>query len=127
VTDGSKKKDCLIALNEDTRICWADQETFIKEQSYGKRKYPGPTGQGSAKSFDATGTYSARDMQALNATFANPGHTASLPSEQAKGGAMAAQWTCGQVPPLVPTAQGVDRKDPQLAYAKTLLTVSKRQ
>ena len=35
--------------------------------SYGKRKHPGPTGQGVAKPFDATGTYSARDMQALNA------------------------------------------------------------
>ena len=86
-------------------------------------KYPGPTGQGSAKPFDATGTYSVRDMQALTATFANPGHTASLPSEQAKGEAMAAQWTCGQVPPLAPMAEGVDRKDPQLAYARTLLTV----
>ena len=54
-TDGSKKKDCLIALNEDTRICWADQETFATgfedkydmrptahkgAMSYGKRKHP---------------------------------------------------------------------------------------
>ena len=137
-TDGSKKKDCLIALNEDTRICWADQETFATgfedkydvrqaahkgAMAYGKRKHPGPTGQGSAKPFDATGTYSARDMQALNATFANPGQSTSLPSEQAKGEAMAAQWTCGQVPLLAPMAEGVDRKDPQLAYARTLLTV----
>ena len=36
---------------------------------------------------------------------------------------MAAQWTCGQVPLLAPMAEGVDRKDPQLAYARTLLTV----
>ena len=137
-TDGSKKKDCRIALSDDTRICWADQETFTTgfedkydmrqmahkgAMTYGKRKHPGPTGKGSAKSFDATGTYSARDMQALNATFANPDHTATLPTEQAKGKAGASQWTCGQVPPLAPMAEGGDRKDPQLAYAKTLLTV----
>jgi len=137
-TDGSKKKDCLIALNEETRIGWADQETFTTgfedkydmrqtaykgAMSYGKRKHPGPTGQGSAKSFDATGTYSARDMQTLNATFANPGHSAFLPPEQAKGEAMAAQWKCGQVPVLAPMEEGVDRKDPQIAYARTLLTV----
>ena len=36
---------------------------------------------------------------------------------------MAAQWTCGQVPLLAPMAEGVDRKDPQIAYARTLLTV----
>ena len=137
-TEGSKKRDCLIALNEDTRIDWADQETFATGfedkydmrptaqkgvMSYGKRKHPGPTGQGIARPFDATGTYSARDMQALNATFANPEKEASTPPEKAKGAATAAQWTCGQVPPLAPMAEGGDRKEPQIAYARTLLTV----
>ena len=122
-TEGSKKKDCLIALNEDTRIDWADQETFATGfedkydmrptaqkgvMSYGKRKHPGPTGQGIAKPFDATGTYSARDMQALNATFANPEQEASSPPEKAKGAATAEQWTCGRVPPLAPMADGGD-------------------
>ena len=82
-----------------------------------------PAGQFSAKPFDATGTYSARDMQALTATFANPARTAFLTPERAKGEAAAAQWTCGQVPPLEPIVEGVDRKDSQLAYARTLLTV----
>jgi hypothetical protein len=62
-------------------------------------------------------------MQALTATFANPVRSAFLTPEQAKGEAAAAQWTCGQVPPLEPMVEGVDRKDPQLAYARTLLTV----
>ena len=136
--DGSKKKDCLTALNDDTRICWASQETFTtgfeakygmrriackEEPPHGKRKYSDPAGQGSTRSFDATGTYSARDMQALTATFANPAHTAFLTPEQAKGEAGSTQWACGQVPPLEPMVEGVDRKDPQLAYARTLLTV----
>ena len=137
-SEGSKKKDCLIALNEDTRIDWADQETFTTGfedkydmrptaqkgvMSYGKRKHPGPMGQGGARPFDATGTYSARDMQTLNATFANPEKEVSSSSEKAKGTAIAVQWTCGQVPPLAPKADGGDRKEPQIAYARTLLTV----
>ena len=137
-TDAGKKKDCIIALNDDTRICWASQETFTtgfeskygmrhitpkEEIPHGKRKYSDPAGQFSAKPFDATGTYSVRDMQALTATFANPVRTAFLTPEQAKGEAAAAQWTCGQVPPLEPIVEGVDRKDSQLAYARTLLTV----
>ena len=38
-TDAGKKKDCLIALSDDTRICWASQETFITgfESEYGMR------------------------------------------------------------------------------------------
>ena len=90
--------------------------------SYGKRKHPSPTGQDVAKPFNATGTYSARDMQALNATFANPVQAASAP-EKAKRAATAEQWTCGQVPPLAPAAEGGDRQEPQIAYARTLLTV----
>ena len=136
--EGSKKTDCLIALNDDSRIDWADKETFTTGfedkydmrptaqkggVSYGKRKHPGPMGQGGARSFDATGTYSARDMQTLNDTFANPEKEVSSSSEKAKGTAIAAQWTCGQVPPLAPKADGGDRKEPQIAYARTLLTV----
>ena len=62
-------------------------------------------------------------MQTLNATFANPEKEASSSLEKAKGTAIAAQWTCGQVPPLAPKADGGDRKEPQIAYARTLLTV----
>ena len=47
-------------------------------------------------------------MQALNETFANPAVTAFSLPEQAKGGTTAAQWTCGQVPPLGPSAEGGD-------------------
>jgi len=116
-TDASKKKDCIIVLNDDTRICWATHETFVtgfeskygirhiipkEEIPHGKRKYSDPVGQGSAKTFDATGTYSVRDMQALTATFADPAHTVSLKPGQAKGEAVASQWTFGQVPPLEP-------------------------
>ena len=139
-TDAGKKKDRIIALNDDTRSCWASHETFTtgfedkygmrqighkEEVPHGKRKYSDPAGQVSAKPFDVTGTYSARDMQALTETFANPAVTAFLLPEQAKGGTAATQWTCGQVPPLGPLAEGGDRKDPQLAYARTLLTVFK--
>ena len=135
-TDAGKKKDCIIALNDDTRICWASQETFTtgfehkygmrhitrkEEIRHGKRKHSDPAGQFSAKPFDATGTYSARDMQALTATFANSARTAFLTPERARGEAAAAQWTCGQVPPFEPIVEGVDRKDSQLAYARTLL------
>jgi len=137
-TGAGKKKDSIIALNDDTRICWASHETFItgfeskygmrhitpkEEIPHGKRKHSDPAGQFSAKPFGATGTYSVRDMQALTATFANPVRTAFLTPEQTKGEAATAQWTCGQVPPLEPMVAGVDRKDPQLAYARTLLTV----
>ena len=139
-TDAGKKKDRIIALNDDTRSCWASHETFTtgfegkygmrqigrkEEVPHGKRKYSDPAGQVSAKPFDVTGTYSARDMQALTETFANPAFTAFLTPEQAKGETAATQWTCGQVPPLEPLAEGGDRKDPQLAYARTLLTVFK--
>ena len=133
-------KGCLQyhCLNDDTRICWASQETFTtgfedkygmrhitreEEIPHGKRKCSDPAGQFSAKLFHTTGTYSARTMQALTATFANPARTASLTPERAKGEAAAAQWTCGQVPLLEPTVEGVDRKNSQLAYARTLLTV----
>ena len=40
-----------------------------EEVPHGKRKYSDPAGQVSAKPFDATGTYSARDMQALTETL----------------------------------------------------------
>ena len=116
-TDAGKKKDCIIALNDDTRICWASHETFTtgfegkygmrqigrkEEMPHGKRKYSDPAGQVSVKPFDVTGTYSARDMQALTETFANPAITAFLTPERAKGEIAATQWTCGQVPPLKP-------------------------
>ena len=127
------KKNRIIALNDDIRSCWASHETFTTgfEGKYGmrqigrKEEYSDPAGQVSAKPFDVTGTYSARDMQALTETFANPAFTAFLTPEQAKGETAATQWTCGQVPPLEPLAEGEDRKDPQLAYARTLLTVFK--
>ena len=81
-----------------------------EEIPHGKRKYSDPAGQVSAKPFDATGTYSVRDMQALTGTFANPVRSAFLTPEQAKGEAAAAQWTCGQVPPLEPMVEGVTER-----------------
>ena len=63
--------------------------------------------------------YSVRDMQAL-ATFANPAHTAFLTPEQAKE----RQWLRnGHVDKCRHLNLWQDRKDPQLAYARTLLTV----
>ena len=62
------KEDCIIALNDDTRIYWASHETFTtgfegkygmrqigrkEEIPHGKRKHPDPAGQFSAKPFDA--------------------------------------------------------------------------
>ena len=55
-----------------------------EEVPHGKRKYTDPAVQVSAKPLDATGPYSARDMQALNETFANPAGKAFLSPEQAK-------------------------------------------
>ena len=63
-----------------------------------------------------------RDMQALNATRANPEQATSSPPKKERA-ATAEQWTCGQVPPLAPMAEGCDRKEPQIAYTRTLLTV----
>ena len=137
-TDAGKKKDRIIALSDDTRRCWASHETFItgfeykygvrqigrkEEVPHGKRKYTDPAVQVSAKPLDATGPYSARDMQALNETFANPAGKAFLSPEQAKEVAVNTQWKCGQVPPLGSSEEGEDRKDSQLAYARTLLAV----
>ena len=137
-TDAGKKKDRIIALSDDTRRCWASHETFItgfeykygvrqigrkEEVPHGKRKYTDPAVQVSAKPPDATGPYSARDMQALNETFANPAGKAFLSPEQAKEVAVNTQWKCGQVPPLGSSQEGEGRKDSQLAYARTLLAV----
>jgi hypothetical protein len=137
-TDAGKKKDRIIALSDDTRRCWASHETFAtgfeykygvrqsgrkEEVPHGKRKYTDPAVQVSAKPLDATGPYTARDMQALNETFATPAGKAFLSPEQTKGVAVNTQWKCGQVPPLGPAQEGETRKDTQLAYARTLLTV----
>ena len=52
-----------------------------------------------------------------------PPVTCFLSPEQTKGVAVNTQWKCGQVPPLGPAQEGETRKDTQLAYARTLLTV----
>jgi hypothetical protein len=137
-TDAGKKKDRIIALSDDTRRCWASHETVAtgfeykygvrqsgrkEEVPHGKRKYTDPAVQVSAKPLDATGPYTACDMQALNETFATPAGKAFLSPEQTKGVAVNTQWKCGQVPPLGPAQEGETRKDTQLAYARTLLTV----
>ena len=94
-----------------------------EEVTHGKRKYTDPAIQVSAKPLDATGPYSARDMQALNETFANPASKVFLSPKHTKEVAVNTQWKCGQVPPLGSSAEGEDRKDSQLAYARTLLIV----
>ena len=92
-----------------------------EENSHGKRKYTDPTGQTSTQQLDPTGNYSVRDLQKLNATFADRSETksTSMPSHTTRKVTM---WRHGEVPPLGPATEGRARAAKQLAYARTLLT-----
>ena len=125
-----------IAPSEDTRLRSASHETFStgfedkhcksldgrnEDFSHGKRKHSDSSGQVRASQFDPTGTYSARDMQALNEAFADPPPSIDAADRKPHSQDDVAQWTYGQVPALGPGAEGSDRGTAQLAYARTLL------
>ena len=136
--DKGKVIERTIAPSEDTRCRSASHETFStgfgfedkyckslggrnEDFSHGKRKHSDSSGQVRARQFDPTGTYSARDMQALNEAFADPPPSTDASDRKPRGQGDGAQWTYGQVPALGPEAEGSDRGITQLAYARTLL------
>ena len=132
-----KVTDKTIALNRESRCSSAGHETFKtgfehksamklmlrkEENLHSKRKYSASSGQTSTQQFDPSGNYSARDLQKLNATFADQSEAKStaMPTHTTSKVTM---WRHGEVPPLGPAAEGRARAGKQLAYARTLLTV----
>ena len=131
--------DKQIALSSETRCGTADHENFqtgcehkvaIKwrsrkdEQLHGKRKFSDPTGQISVRPVDPTGSYSARDLQKLNAAFAEHASVKSSTSGPSHTTSKATMWRHGEVPPLGPITDGRARVTKQLEYACTLLAVA---
>ena len=85
-----------------------------EENLHGKRKYSDPSGQTSTQQFDPSGNYSARDLQKLNATFADQSESkTAMPTHTTSKVTM---WRHGEVPPLGPAAEGRARAGKQLAY-----------
>ena len=132
-----KVTDRTIALNKESRCSSAAHETFKtgfehksamkpmprrEENLHGKRKYSDPSGQTSTQQFDPSGNYSARDLQKLNATFADQSETKSAATVPTHTTSKVTMWRHGEVPPLGPAAEGRARAAKQLAYARTLLT-----
>ena len=133
-----KVTDKTIALNRESRCSSAVHETFKtgfehksamkpmprrEENLHGKRKYSDPSGQTSTQQFDPSGNYSARDLQKLNATFADQSESKSAATVPTHTTSKVTMWRHGEVPPLGPAAEGRARAAKQLAYARTLLTV----
>ena len=131
-----KVTDRTIALNKESRCSSAAHETFKtgfehksamkpmprrEENLHGKRKYSDPSGQTSTQQFDPSGNYSARDLQKLNATFADQSETKSAATVPTHTTSKVTMWRHGEVPPLGPAAEGRARAAKQLAYARTLL------
>ena len=129
-------KDKAIALNQESRCSSAAHETFKtgfehkvamkpqlrrEEHLHGKRKYSDPSGQTGTQQFDPSGNYSARDMQKLNATFADQSVSKSATPVPTHTTSKVTMWRHGEVPPLGPAAEGRARAAKQLAYARTLL------
>ena len=132
-----KVTDKTIALNKESRCSSAAHETFKtgfehkiamksmprrEENLHGKRKYSDPSGQTCAQQFDPSGNYSARDLQKLNATFADQSESKSAATVPTHTTSKVTMWRHGEVPPLGPAAEGRARAAKQLAYARTLLT-----
>ena len=129
-------KDKAIALSQESRCSSAAHETFKtgfehkvamkpqlrrEEHLHGKRKYSDPSGQTGTQQFDPSGNYSARDMQKLNATFADQSVSKSATPVPTHTTSKVTMWRHGEVPPLGPAAEGRARAAKQLAYARTLL------
>ena len=75
-----------------------------------------------SQQFDPSGNYSARDLQKLNATFADQSESKSAATVPTHTTSKVTMWRHGEVPPLGPAAEGRARAAKQLAYARTLLT-----
>ena len=107
-----KVTDRTIALNKESRCSSAAHETFKsgfehkiamkpmprrEENLHGKRKYSDPSGQTSTQQFDPSGNYSARDLQKLNATFADQSETKSAATVPTHTTSKVTMWRHGEV------------------------------
>ena len=132
-----KVTDKTIALNKESRCSSAAHETFKtgfehkiamkpmprrEENLPGKRKHSDSAGQTNIQ-VDPSGNYSARDLQKLNATFADQAESNSAATVPTHTTSKVTMWRQGEVPPLGPAAEGRARAAKQLAYARTLLSV----
>ena len=139
VNNSGKVIDKQIALSRDTRCATAEHENFLTgcehkaaikwrsrrdDQLHGKRKFSDSPGPSRVLQVDQIGTYSASDLQKLNAVFAE--HASVKPStpETSQAANTAAMWRHGEVPPLGPVTDGRARAAKQLEYARTLLAVT---
>jgi hypothetical protein len=95
--------------------------TRIEEGALGKRKYQDP-GHIAAAQYDPTGTYSARDMQALNEVFSEVPPPVS-PKEEQQTEQTRVNSGLADKYPLCPRPQSNARGKAQLDYARTLLAV----
>ena len=133
-----KVTDKQIALSRESRCGTAEHENFqtgcehkvaIKiqsrkdEQLHGKRKFSDSSGQLSARIFDPSGSYSARDLQKLSATFAEQASLKPSTSGPSHTTSKVTLWRHGEVPSIGPTTDGRARATKQLEYARTLLAV----
>ena len=138
VNNTGKVMDRQIALSNDTRCATADHENFCtgcehkpaikwrthSDQPYGKRKFTDSPVSARVLQVDQIGTYSASDLQKLNAVFA--AHPTVKPStaEGSQPANAAGVWQHGEVPTLGPVTDGRARIALQLEYARTLLAVT---
>ena len=130
--------DRQISLSSDTRCATADRENFFtgcehkpaikwrtrSDQPYGKRKFTDSPVSARVLQVDQIGTYSASDLQKLNAVFA--AHSAVKPStaEGSQPANAAGLGTMARSPHFGPATDGRARIAQQLNYARTLLAVT---
>ena len=133
-----KVVDKQIALSRDTRCATADHENFLtgcehkpaikwrsrSDQPYGKRKFSDSPGLSHVLQVDQIRTYSASDLQKLNAVFAAQSSVKPSTAESSQTADTTGQWCHGQVPLLGPATEGRARASKQLEYARTLLAVT---
>ena len=138
VNHTGKVVDKQIALSRDTRCATADHENFLtgcehkpaikwrsrSDQPYGKRKFSDSPGLSRVLQVDQIGTYSASDLQKLNAVFAAQASVKPSTAESSQTADTPGLWRHGEVPPLGPATEGRTRASKQLEYARTLLAVT---
>ena len=138
VNHTGKVVDKQIALSRDTRCATADHENFLtgcehkpaikwrtrSDQPYGKRKFSDSPGSSRVLQVDQIGTYSASDLQKLNAVFAAHASVKPSTAESSQTADTPGLWRHGEVPPLGPATEGRARASKQLEYARTLLAVT---
>ena len=106
-----KVTDKTIALNKESRCSSAAHETFKtgfehkiamkpmprrEENLPGKRKHSDSSGQTNTQQFDPSGNYSARDLQKLNATFADQAESNSAATVPTHTTSKVTMWRQGE-------------------------------